>query len=258
MIRREQGADWLIVSQVDHARLAAELAQAWRHNVASSWGISELLFLAVLKHDDGWRAWETGLEIDPDNGIPRDFTEMPMEVAAGIWTSSIETCAAEHPLVGIWVSRHFCYLAQYALSNRADNAADVTAARRFLAEQEQLQQQLQSVALRDVTAREFETLSELGFRFLRLFDGLSLWLCCAERSEPYDIQSDGQSARFMPYADGQIVIDPYVLTKHPLRLAVPAQRIAARAYADNKDLRAAVEASPVEELSWTFTAQDLS
>ncbi|TWU09023.1 hypothetical protein CA54_42630 [Symmachiella macrocystis] len=258
MIRREQGADWLIVSQVDHARLAAELAQVWRHSIASSWGISELLFHAVLKHDDGWRAWETGLEIDPANGIPRDFTEMPMDVASGIWTSSIETCATEHPLAGIWVSRHFCYLAQHSLSSRADNAADVSAARRFLAEQEQSQQQLRSVSLQDVTAREFANLSELGVRFLRLFDGLSLWLCCAERSETSEIQCDGQSARFIPYADARIVIDPYVLTKQPLTLAVPARRIAARAYADNKDLRAAIDASPVEELSWTFTAHDLS
>ena len=258
MIRRDEGEDWLIVSQIDHAQLAAELAKTWRHCVAASWGISELLFYAVRKHDDGWRDWELHLEIDPDNGIPRQFTEMRMDVAAGIWTSSIQGCANEHPLAGIWVSRHFCHLAQHSLSSRADDAADVSAAKHFLAVQEQCQQHLRSLALRDLTSREFETLSELGFRFLRLFDGLSLWFCCAEQSVPFDVRCDGQSAQFIPYADGQIVIDPYVLTEQPLRLAVPARRIAARTYADNQDLQAALDASSIEELSWTFAAHDLS
>jgi hypothetical protein len=54
------------------------------------------------------------------------------------------------------------------------------------------------------------------------------------------------------------VRDPYMLTQQPLQLSVPARRIAARVYTDNKDLRAALEVSPVEELSWTFIAHDLS
>ena len=48
----------------------------------------------------------------------------------------------------------------------------------------------------------------------------------------------GRSARFIPYADRRIVIDPYVLTEQPLTLSVPARRIASRAYADDGDLRA--------------------
>lgn len=258
MIRREDGADWLILSQIDHAHLAAELANVWRHSGAASWGISDLLFQTVRKHDDGWRDWETRMEVDPSTGIPRQFTEMPMHAAATIWKVSIEDCAREHPLSGTWVSRHFCHLAEHALASHADNRGDVAAARRFLADQEQYQQQLRSLALKDVTAREFDSLSEMGFRFLRLFDGLSLWLCCAEQTDPFDVRCDGQAARFTPYADRRIVIDPYVLTEQPLTLSVPARRIASRAYADDGDLRADLDTSPVVELSWRFDALNFS
>ena len=254
MIRREDGSDWLILSQVDHAWLAAELAKVWRHCGAASWGISELLFQTVLKHDDGWRDWETGIEIDPGNGIPRQFTEMPMETAAGIWRASIESCAREHPLSGIWVSRHFCYLAEHALTSHADAPDDVAATRRFLSEQEGYQAELRSRALKDVTAREFASLSEIGFRFLRLFDGLSLWLCCAEQTDPFDVRCDGQESRFTPYAERRIVIEPYVLTEQPLKLSVPIRRIAAGAYSNNEDLQTSLSAAPVEELSWEFDA----
>ena len=55
MIRRQAGHDWLLISQVDHAYLAAEIASAWTVGDSSSLPMRELLIPAIRDHDEGSR-----------------------------------------------------------------------------------------------------------------------------------------------------------------------------------------------------------
>ena len=57
-----------------------------------------------------------------------------MPVATGIWTASIDAAAASSPWGALWVSRHFCYLAELAIEHR-EHGADRVAAQLFLKEQ---------------------------------------------------------------------------------------------------------------------------
>ncbi len=80
MIRREStnsSSDWILIPQVEHAQLAAELADHWS-DLAGGVGLGRqrrTLVEAIRRHDDGWRTWDERPAIDPESGIPLDFTE---------------------------------------------------------------------------------------------------------------------------------------------------------------------------------------
>lgn len=92
MIRRDDGESWLLITQVDHAHLAGDLAAAWGNAQTPPVPEPTLLLPAIRDHDEGWRSWEKSPRIHPDTGIPREFLEMPMTEAVAIWRRSIEVC----------------------------------------------------------------------------------------------------------------------------------------------------------------------
>ena len=56
MIRRDAtlpdgSPAWVLVSQVDHAHLAGELAEGWRDGLPAA----SVLLPTIYRHDDGWR-----------------------------------------------------------------------------------------------------------------------------------------------------------------------------------------------------------
>lgn len=96
MIRRETSEGWALISQLDHAHLAFELARAWGNEATPGLPLGEWLLPAVRGHDDGWFEWERHPdEVEP--GVPRSFTEMPADVAVSIWSRSIAMCAGGSP-----------------------------------------------------------------------------------------------------------------------------------------------------------------
>src|SRR5687768_8556541 len=96
MICRETNDGWLLISQVDHARLAGDLAAAWGNETVPGLPLAEWLVPAIRDHDEGWRNWEAAPTVT-DEGRPRPFTEMPAAEAAAIWDVSIEVCASGAP-----------------------------------------------------------------------------------------------------------------------------------------------------------------
>ena len=351
MIRRDDGNDWLLISQVDHAHLAAEIAAAWGNDDVRALPACDLLIPAIHFHDSGWFHWELRPGIEASKGVPRDFTEMPMAVATEIWNKSIEICsqggtsffeagkrfrrilesrglrltrerrsiadavfrfegtfyayqvidrAAElrtsvpvrratvdrilplledagliqriyrgievdcfevtlpnpepSPLAGIWVSRHFCWLAERARENRSENVADLAAIETFLAEQASLQLKWREDVSKSFAAEQVDTLSDAGFRYLQFFDRLSLWLCCAHRTQAYRMTApNGGTLCFVPCVSGRILLEPYPLSVERLKLAVPALRIPARKYTNDSELQQAIARGLVEPLEWELS-----
>ncbi|QDT63935.1 DUF3891 family protein [Calycomorphotria hydatis] len=271
MIRRETEEGWLLISQVDHAHLAARIAAAWGNKQIPKLPVPDMLLPAIREHDEGWRDWEQAPEVDLETGKPYAFHETPMSTSAHIWSESItrsgrgtamlsealdhleetgesldengariletvlsyrptftqfdlncdlpdidtETIQATlevlqnarvvrhdyYPLPGdvysvdlqmdgaspfgeLWVSQHFCDLAEGVLESRAGQFEEVMVARRFLEEQKKVQETRQFKALRGFAGDSYSQLLDTGFRYVRIFDWMSLWLCLTEQHEP--------------------------------------------------------------------------
>ena len=252
MIRRAEGSRWLLISQVDHAALAAEIAAAWREPALPP-GLEELFLQAVRHHDAGWASWEAAPRIDPGTGIPRNFTEMPMFDAEIIWTDSIHRCAAIDAWAGMWVSRHFTWLAERARESRRD-VRDQDAIERFLCAQAELQSAwMASLSSQVRDAMELEILCETGFRRLQFFDALSLWLCCATRTEPHILEAGNQpSLGLRPETSERIGLEPYPLKVPELALETPARSIEAQRLESDGALQWTLQSAETATLRWTL------
>lgn len=187
MIRRLVQLDdgrpaWLLVSQRDHAALAAELSQ--RACVSATLGsdpaLRQEVEWTIRHHDDGWQDWDEapGFADDPP-GQPRSFDEMRIEDANEIWAGSIQEARRRGPLATWLVIRHFLYLRSVS-SSAADPAAV-----RFAQQFEPLadacwREWLETARFADrsaVAASDPVEVAQLGLDRLRWADRLSLCLC---------------------------------------------------------------------------------
>jgi len=261
MIRRDDQNNWLLIRQVEHARLSAEIAAVWGNESVEPLPVPELLLPAIRDHDVGWNEWAASPGVDPETGSPRNFTEMPMAISTALWSTSIEVCAAQAPLAGIWVSRHFCWLAEQARETRQDIADEVAAIDDFLDDQTSRQQdwcheiqlQWQEVA-GNFSLNDVKGLISEGLQYVQFFDRVSLWLCCSPAEKPFDTERPGgESIRLTPGKSGGVTLSPYPLSVDRLELSASADRIEARCYANDRELQQAIEAAESEELRWVLS-----
>jgi hypothetical protein len=236
---------------MEHARIAGELARAWGNELFGSLDSFPSLLFGVEHHDDGWCDWDVGPKLNPATGIPRSFMEMRMRDSTAIWTKSISICSSE-PTAEIAVSRHFTYLAEQVRNSGRADADDLDAIARFLRDQDN---ESGDLALK-LRRREDETVietCELGFRAVRFFDAVSLWLCCAEPVEPEQmIALNGESVTLIPKGPREIAIEPYPLGVEAPRLQTFARRVAARRYENDDDFLATYNVAPFELLTWSI------
>jgi len=173
---------WLLISQLEHARISTELAEGCR----ASFGYStrgnaqdelleqvwQELRLAIRHHDDGWIAWEARPQVDTQHHRPPSFRELPLDESLTIWTDSIQSAFQYGPLAGWTVAQHFL-----ALSISSESYADDPRAVTWRAETTNRcgdwLSQWQSANPRLHTPE----LAAEALVWLQLFDVFSLWLC---------------------------------------------------------------------------------
>jgi hypothetical protein len=104
MIVRSVAEGLLLVSQPDHAALAAEILEHWEvDDLGREW--RDTLLYATRQHDNGW------LDVDPrpsldERGRPFDFIGAPDDVRQGIWPRAVRRLSIARPLVGALVAQH--------------------------------------------------------------------------------------------------------------------------------------------------------
>ncbi len=348
MIRRDGDVGWILISQVDHAHLAAEMAAVWGSGRTPGLPEPELLLPAIRDHDEGWREWERLPDIDPETHFPRNFTEMPAADATRIWTRSIETCrrgrqsivasvdefrrflalagkrlsheraivaeevfssreafstddlierlpqrddgrrvsrssvyrtlalmeearllrkvsmgtyrdayeqtrqiGAGSALGGIWVSKHFAFLAERGLKHHPPGTADHQAFLEFLEQERRHQKQWGAEVARDRGIAEAEGLIEAGFRWVQLFDVFSLWLCCRERreTEAFELPGGG-TVHFTPLKSGEFAVEPFPFSVNELKLEVFAKRVGKKEFPNREAFQSAFDQAARERLNW--------
>lgn len=170
MIRREiispSGEKlWLLISQVEHARVSGELVANMRESFADE------VVDAIAHHDDGWAAWEAQPKLNPEIGAPFSFLEMPVAAALVIWDHSIAAAEKFGPLAAYMVAGHF-----YNLLGNSEHAKDPLANAWLTAKRKQRTTWLDEWVRADSAASlDFAKTAQ---QLLLVADLFSLWLCC--------------------------------------------------------------------------------
>lgn len=250
MIRREvqlvgASLEWLLISQVEHARLSGELAARCLDQFGEPGGsldaVRQELLQAIFHHDDGWAEWETSPQLDA-SGRPLSFMEVASDDALGIWDRSIRAAERFGNLAAWAVAGHFSAL----LATVGEHSND-PAAREWL---------------RDTAARRTDwfgrwhssnpsvhtaKIAGEALKWVQLFDLLSLWPCSqyavlgelnAKPPAPFPTASDWIVVREIRpgMSTSRIVFDPWPFDEREIILNAKAQLAPVGHYSTSQQL----------------------
>jgi hypothetical protein len=219
----DDSTDMLLITQPDHAALAAVCMAAWRADgFPASVRRDEVLF-ATLHHDDGWLEVDTAPLVSEGDGRLLDFTSAPDHVRLAIWPRAVKLLESS-PYVAALVAQHALQI--YEPHRR-------TMAAGFFGEMEALRNR----HLAEAAPLTFDDLVRDYF-FVQMGDTLSLTFCNAwtgpQRLAGYTIRRDGSRVSVAP--------DPFGGLEVPL--AVVARRLPHRPFSQ-REARKAFDAAPV-------------
>jgi len=230
MIVRRADSTALLITQPDHAALAARIMRRWTdHALAHSSRRDEIIH-AVEHHDDGWLEVDRAPIIDETTGELLDFITSPVAVRRGIWPRGVALLATT-PYAAALVAQH----AVHIYRRYRDDHAWAT----FFGEMESLR----AHHLREAAPATLEMLLS-DYRWLRTGDILSLAFCNAWS----DVQHDerGGSAHF---TDDRLVLTPDPFGGAEVALAVPAREMSAAPFASAAAATVAYARAPATILS---------
>ena len=99
-----------LVTQPEHAHLAARILQLFRHpSVRDRKNYEELLF-AVREHDNGWQELDSAPRWDPERSRPFDFLTMPAGERQELWRRGSNRHLADHPYASALIMHHAWHL----------------------------------------------------------------------------------------------------------------------------------------------------
>jgi len=101
---------WTVVTQADHARLAAEIVRLFRPPEIAGHPRREELLEAIAAHDDGWWEADAAPTLDPVTGGPADFRSLPSARRSEIWRRGVERHAERSPYVAAMAAGHLLRL----------------------------------------------------------------------------------------------------------------------------------------------------
>ena len=270
-IRLQDGSlHWQLISQVEHARLSAELAAYAIQRFGTAAGASSdpshlrplrnELLAALTHHDDGWADWDAEGQLD-EKQRPPSFRELPLEVSIPIWTASIESAARCGDLAGAIVAGHFLSLLEGSEkpSREAPRVVhwqtEMTSRReKWLADWQAADPQLHSPEL-----------ASEALTWLQLFDVMSLWLCsvcpCAEEeatagTESYHFDEGDRLATTLSchiFGAGEaprMIVDPWLFEVESIEVSAQGGLLPVDKYQTVDQLRTAWQP---HQISWRLT-----
>ena len=268
MIRREvhfPGSEpqWLLFSQVEHARLSGALARAAIRGFSSQAETPptpELLrardevIRAIEQHDEGWAEWEAWPSLDAD-GKPPSFLEMPLGQSLAIWSQCIEHARHLGPLAASMVAGHFQTLLSKA--SDADRPEAVAWREQAAADRKNLIAQWNG----QNPGTQGSRIPEEALNWLQELDVLSLLLCIRGPivgEVPPENPQPGKLSEVTPMTfdftptdktelltDGMktsvVEVQDWAFGSEPLLLGVPCDLVPQRSYRDTRQLLLARE-----------------
>lgn len=200
MILSAQDGRLLVVTQNDHAHLAAELLTLWRRDGLPEHPRRRQILLAAREHDNGWREADSAPRCDGQTGRPLDFVNVPQELRREIWRRGVERFQNRSAgprsagLGDLWVT---LLILQHAIHLHRSLGDDAEWAP-LLEEWRQLRGELLQES-----AAESEDLAA-DYRWVELSDLLSLGLCSG-----WSRQIDLHGYRIELEPGGELHLDPF-------------------------------------------------
>ena len=248
--RRPQGL--VLVRQVDHQEQCGLMARAWGNGRFALPQPLAPLMPATRLHDEGWREWERAPQAR--DGSPVDFTQIDRPAHVALYGRGIEVVRRRDPLAGLLVSLHGQGLYE---GRRGLDAGEATpradrppAVRRFLDEQDRLQEDIRRSLGADAPSPEWEW---AAYRLIQTWDALSLyltWRALAAGREgslpqvPRETGDPGLELRLRPAGEWACTVHPWPFSADRVDLPVAARVIDDRPYGSDGELHAALEAAP--------------
>jgi len=224
MIVRTSGEHLLLITQPDHARLAADIAAVWEADGFATNPRRPSLLLATREHDDGWIEPDSAPEIDPTSGHPYEFLSAPSVTKQAVWPRAVERLQLVDPLAAAFVAEH----ALTVLNNYRSSPAWHSFFDRISTSRNAL---LKRSGIDTPEARAQFT---RDYRLHYLADYLSLAFCNAW-SQP----CDASGYRFGMH-DDELRVSPDPFSKGRVDLSVSARRIPNCRYASTAELWRAI------------------
>lgn len=197
MIVRERPDSFLLFGQHEHALIAGEFARRWGEGPLPF----ESTVYAVANHDIAWRELDREVLWNEERDRPYSFVDYPLQLKLPAQKKGIDLVEDHDPYAGCLCSMHY---ARFLLD--AERSEEIEFREGEFERQGRLEEKM--------SAGELESL-ERNFRFLRLCDGLSLFLCLNESGgedspPPYPGGFEFEGTRFSPVweDDRTLALDP--------------------------------------------------
>lgn len=162
MIVRERPDSFLLVEQHEHGLVSGEFARRWAVRPRPF----ESTIYAVENHDVAWQALDGEVLWNEEEDRPYSFLDYPTEPKLTAQRRGVDLVESRDPYAGCLCSMHY---ARFLLGS--ESPVEVGFREGEMERQRRLRE--------EISEEELENL-ERNFRFLRLCDGLSLFLCLNE------------------------------------------------------------------------------
>jgi len=213
VIVRERADSFVLVDQHEHGLVAGEFARRWAERPVP---LEPTLF-AVENHDVAWRGPDREVLWNEASGRPYSFLDYPLAPKLAAQRRGIDAVEGHHPYAGCLCSMHY---ARFMVGSEDPVAVE------FVEEETARQERLRG----GMSLPELDNL-ERNFRFLRLCDGLSLYLFLYGPGEPGyppptpdGFELDGTRYGIFWQDEGAVRLDPFPLAE-PFDASVPYREV---------------------------------
>lgn len=243
-----------VVTQPAHAWLSGRLARAWGNPPFAVPAPFEQVCFAAGNHDIGWLRWESAPTPDPDTGLPRTFTRMPLATHLAIWREGVEHAGHYGRYPALLVSLHATTIYRRFFDLDAAKPEDAQSVRSFLAEQQEVQDRLTASLQHDphFAAMASPPQIEANRLLIAAVDWISLTLC-QHPDRPASVEKvptagGGRTTLSLaPSQDGTIAVDPWPFEQDRVETTVECSILTAR-HEDAKTLQQALAEAPRQSL----------